>query len=389
MAVKGISIRTVEALAQGEAVWDEAVKGFGVRRQLGAAVYVVKYRVFGRQRFVTIGRHGAPWTPDRARREARRLLGLVAEGKDPQSEKAEAREKAADTLGKVAEAYLARAKDRQKPRSFIEIERHLLVNWAPLHSVSVFDLRRRMVAVRLAEIERERGPVAAARARQSLSAMFNWAIREGWEIDANPVFGTNRPQEPRSRDRVLTDTELRGIWKALGEDQFSDIVRLLLLTAQRRDEIGSLRWSEIDFDRAFFTLPPERSKNHREHCVPLSRGALAILARQPHRKGRELVFGYGERQFSGWSNGKAGLDRRTDTGVVGDWRLHDLRRTAATGMAELGVLPHVIEAILNHVSGHRAGVAGVYNRARYEGEMRTALERWAAHVKGIGEIDGG
>src|ERR1039458_9137323 len=130
MALKGVTVRTVLALKTGETIWDaghnEAVKGFGVRRQQRDAVYVIKYRVFGRQRFVTIGRHGSPWTPDKARREAKRLLGLVASGKDPQTEKAEARAKAADTLGKVADDYLKYAKKKQKPRSYAETKRHLL-----------------------------------------------------------------------------------------------------------------------------------------------------------------------------------------------------------------------------------------------------------------------
>lgn len=236
MALRGITIRTVQALKRGETIWDaghkEAVKGFGVRRQRGDAAYVIKYRVFGRQRFVTIGRHGSPWTPDRARREAKRLLGLVADGKDPQAEKIEARAKAADTLGKVADEYLKHAKKKQKPRSYAETERHLLVNRKPLHSVSVFHLRRRQVAAHLAKLEDERGRVTAARARAALSAMFNWAIREGFEIAANPVFGTNRPAEPKSRDRVLTNSELAEIWRACRDDDYGRIIKLLMLTAQ-------------------------------------------------------------------------------------------------------------------------------------------------------------
>ena len=167
--------------------------------------------------------------------------------------------------------------------------------------------------------------------------------------------------------------------KALQEDQFSDIVRLLILTGQRRDEIGGLRWSEIDFDRGLIVLPPARTKNNRQHELPLSRQSRAILERQPRR--REIVFGRGEHGYGHWSDSKAALDRRLN-GVT-DWRLHDLRRTAATMIAELGVPPHIVEAILNHVSGHRAGVAGIYNRAKYEGEMRQALDRWAEHVQTI------
>ena len=165
---------------------------------------------------------------------------------------------------------------------------------------------------------------------------------------------------------------------ALGQTRFSDIVRLLILTGQRREEIGGLRWAEIDLDRNVIVFPPERTKNRRKHELPLSMQARAVIERQPRRKGREFVFGIGAGGFSGWSDCKANLAARAK--LKAEWRLHDLRRTAATMMAELGVLPHIIEAILNHVSGHRAGVAGIYNRARYEGEMRTALQRWADHV---------
>jgi integrase len=390
MAVKGITVRAVQGLSAGETIWDagqQAVKGFGVRRQRNAAVYFIKYRVFGRQRMCTIGQHGSPWTPDGARREAKRLLGLVAEGKDPQAQKIEAREKAADTLGRVVAEYLTQAKKKQKPRSYAETERHLLINWKPLHLVSVFHLRRRQIAARLAQLETERGPVTAARARAALSAMFNWAIREGYEIAANPVFGTNRPAEPKSRERVLADGELAEIWRACRDDDYGRIVRLLMLTAQRRDEVGGMRWAEINGDT--WVIPGARTKNHREHSVPLTEPALAIIAAPPRRSDRDYVFGNGPRSngdghrgFSGWSKAKAALDERIATKL--EWRLHDLRRTAATVMADrLGVLPHIVEAVLNHISGHRAGVAGVYNRAKYQIEMRAALEAWAGHVAAI------
>jgi integrase len=372
MALNAVTVRTVEALGPNTTIWDsnhrEAVKGFGVRRQRGDAVYVIKYRVYGRQRFVTIGRHGSPWTPDKARQEAKRLLGLVADGKDPQAEKIEARDRAAGTLGRVAADYLKHVNKKQRPRSYSETERHLLINWKPLHAVSTFHLRRRQVAARLAEIEGERGAVTAARARATLSAMFNWAIREGFDIPANPVLGTNRPTEPKSRKRVLTDQELREIWRACRDDDHGRIIKLLMLTAQRRDEIGGMRWTEVD--NGVWTIPGARTKNHREHIVPMPSAALNLIAETQSRTDRAYVFGDGPRRngdqhrgFSGWSKAKAALDERIfkarDETVSPDWRLHDLRRTAATVMADrLGVLPHIIEAILNHVSGHRAGVAG-------------------------------
>ncbi|WP_375778781.1 integrase arm-type DNA-binding domain-containing protein [Bradyrhizobium sp. ma5] len=204
MAVSSITIRAVQALKPGEAIWDadhrQAVRGFGVRRQRDQATYVLKYRVFGRQRFVTIGPHGAPWTPELARREAKRLLGLVADGKDPADEKAKARMQAADTLRVIADQYLRNAKQRLRPTTYSGIERYLLVIWKPLHPVSVFQITRRHISARIADIASRHGKVSAARARTALSSMFNWAIREGLDIAANPVLGTNRPAQPGSRE---------------------------------------------------------------------------------------------------------------------------------------------------------------------------------------------
>jgi integrase len=391
MALKGVTIRTVLALKPGQTIWDadhrEAVRGFGVRRQRGNPFYVIKYRVFGRQRFVTIGPHGSPWTPDKARREARRLLGLVADGKDPQAEKIDARAKAADTIGKVADDYLKHARKKLKPRSYVETERHLCINWKPLHPVSVFHLRRRQVAQRLTEITTERSGVVAARARAALSAMFNWAIREGYDIPGNPVFGSNRPAEPKSRTRVLTDSELADIWRACGDDDYGRIIKLLTLTGQRRDEVGGMCWAEIDRDAKLWTIPGARTKNHREHIVPLSDTALALIEAHPPRKDRDHVFGNGKGSYSGWSKSKIALDQRIAEArekPLPDWRTHDIRRTVATVMADrLGVLPHICEAVLNHVSGHKAGVAGTYNRATYAAPMRDALQRWSDHVAAI------
>jgi integrase len=208
--------------------------------------------------------------------------------------------------------------------------------------------------------------------------MFAWAITEGL-LEANPVQGTAKANEGGSRERVLTDAELAKLWAALGDGRFADIVRLLLLTGQRRNEIGRLTWAEIDIARKLIVLPPERTKNNRKHELPLSCQALAIIERQPRRNASAFLFS-DSRGFNDWDKGKARLDARLG---IASYTLHDLRRSCATGMAELGVQPHIIEAVLNHVSGHKAGVAGIYNRARYEGEMRSALQRWADHVDQI------
>ena len=362
----------VERLGQGQLLWDQVVIGFGARRQRRDVFYLLRYRLNGRQRFITIGRHGSPWTPDTARTEAKRLLGLVASRSDPANE----RVRPAETFGAEIIRYLERKRASMKPRPFVQLERHLQAHGKPLHRLRLAEIDRRTIAIRLSEIEQGSGPAARNRVRSSLSAFFNFAIREGL-IEINPVAGTGKADEIGSRDRVLSQTELTAVLSALTDDQFSDIIRLLILTGQRRDEIGGLRWSEVDLDRGLIVLPPARTKNKRLHELPLSWQARAILERQAQRDG-DLAFGTGAGGFTSWSNSKATLDKRLNG--IGEWRLHDLRRTAATMMAELGVLPHIIEAILNHVSGHKSGVAGIYNRARYEGEMRQALQRWADHI---------
>jgi integrase len=363
----------VDQLPNGAFLWDTLVKGFGARRQTQDAFYLLRYRMNGAQKFISIGRHGSPWTPDTARAEAKRLLGLVVTKTDPRQE----RVRKAETFWGEVQLYLDRKRPGMKPRAFEEVERHLRVHAKPLHDLRLAEIDRRTIALRLAEIEQASGPVARNRVRSSLSAFFNFAVREGL-IENNPVTGTGKAEEGNGRDRVLSEAEIVKLWQALGEDQFSDIVRLLILSGQRREEIGGLRWSEID--QGSIVLPSARTKNRREHTLPLSPMALAIIERQPHRGDRDLIFGYGAGPFSGWSDAKADLDAKVKLKA---WRLHDLRRSTATHLAELGTLPHIIEAILNHYSGHRASVAGIYNRARYLDEMRSALEKWAAHVAAL------
>jgi integrase len=358
--MSAITIRSVKALAQGETIWDTSVKGFGARRQLNAVSYVLKYRHQGKQRFVTLGRHGA-LTPDEARKKAKRLLGSVAGGVDPIAPKAE-------TLGAVANEYLQVAAKVLRHNTYRGTKRYLQDCWKAYHSMPIAAMKRRDVAKGLADIEAKYGPFIALRARAALSTMFNWAIRQGYELPANPVQGTNRTIL-KSRERVLTNPELASIWRQCGDDDFGRIVKLLILTGQRRDEVGRMTWGEIDLDKKLWVIPGTRTKNHREHILPLTDAALALL---PERR-RDYVFGNGI-GFSNWSRAQ-----RRITGVAA-WRLHDLRRTAVTMMAELGILPHIIEAIVNHVSGHRAGVAGIYNKAKYLDEMRIALEKWSSHV---------
>jgi integrase len=396
-----ITKNSVEQLAAGERLWDhghrEVVKGFGVRRQGDAITYYVRFRFQGIQRMCALGSHGH-LTPDEARTLAKQKLGQVASGVDPFAEekKARATARAHEKFEKKIEQYLTRRHEAMKPRAFRELERHFNDHAKPLHRLRLNEIRKATVAELLGDIEENRGPVARNRFRSNLSAFFAWAITEGF-IETNPVEGTAKAEENDPRERVLTQGELGEVWTSLGVDDFSNIVRLLILTGQRREEIGGLRWSEVDFDRGLIAFLPERTKNKRLHELPLSPQARAILERiapkawKQSAAARPFVFGEGQRGFSGWGYSKTRLDERIakqrEAGrakPMPKWTLHDLRRTAATTMAEnLGVLPHIVEAILNHISGHKGGVAGVYNRTRYTDEMHAALCNWALYVDEI------
>jgi integrase len=181
-------------------------------------------------------------------------------------------------------------------------------------------------------------------------------------------MGTMRVAGEVSREHVITDDELAKIRSACRDDDYGRIVRLLILMGRRRDEVGDMTWPELDLNRGLWTIPRERTKNGLPHEVPLSDAALEILWSIPRREGRKFVFGEGQGGFSGWSKSKARLDARIakTRAVVRPWRLRDLRRTVATRLGELGILPHVVEAILNHVSGHKAGVAGIYNMSAFD-----------------------
>jgi len=374
-------------------IFDDDVPGFGLRlRAGGSRTFIVQYALGGRQRRMTIGT-AKILDAVKARQTARNLLAKVRLGYDPAAERTEARVHASDEpLGAIIGRFLARQERRLRSRTYIDARRYLERYWKPLHELHVASISRATIAARLGKIASEHGPVSADRARAILSSFFAWAIGEGL-CDTNPVVGTNKHfNGAKSRDRVLTDRELAVIWKALPDSDYGAIVRLLILTGQRREEIGALRWSEVDFEGREIALPPARTKNNRPHDVPLSKPALAILQSRPARAGRDLVFGDGPRArngeppgpeggFQGWSKCKAALDKQTS--LIGSWRLHDVRRTVATRMAELGVQPHVIEAVLNHVSGHKAGVAGVYNRSSYATEKRQALDFWGKHVEAL------
>ena len=230
------------------------------------------------------------------------------------------------------------------------------------------------------------GKVATASATARYGrACFQWAVRRG-SLEANPF--ANLPLTPvTKRDRVLTDEELRAIWVATGGlGSFNSIVRMLILTGQRREEVASMTWEEVAPDLSAWTIPGDKAKNGVAHFVPLSSQAQAILqtaprmAREAHAHGLDYVFPGEQGVYSGWSKSKERLDKRSR---VSEWTLHDLRRTLATGLQKLGVRLEVTESVLNHISGSRAGIVGVYQRHEWAAEKRAALNAWGAHVAAV------
>jgi integrase len=364
--------------------WDDAVSGFGLRlRKGGSRTWIFQYKIGAKHRRLTFGAVGA-MSAAAARKRAELLHAQVKLGQDPAGDKAVAKVKAEETFKATAALFLARQRARLRPDSYISVERHLLAHAKVLHGLQLAKVERRDIATCLATVTKNNGAVSANRVRATLSSFFAWAIGEGL-LEHNPVTGTNRNEE-QTRDRVLSPAELRLIWNALGDDHYSAIMKLLALTGQRAGEIAGLRWSEVKENE--IVLPAARVKNKRTHVIPLSEPARAIIAAQPRRVGtdgkpRDLVFGLGDGPFDGWSNCRNTLNARiveTTGETLPHWVPHDLRRSFATHAAEIGIQPHIIEAVLNHVSGHKSGVAGIYNRSSYDREKRLALDRWAEQL---------
>lgn len=360
--------------------WDIDLAGFGLRiLKSGARSWVVRYRLGKRQRVVTLGKINA-LSPAQARAKAGEILAKARLGQDSQAEIASKKLSMGVLLKDLIDVYIDRhVEGTQRARTQTETKRHLLKHWKPLHRTALSCVSHQLVAEHLAKIEQSSGTVARNRTRSTLSRLFTWAMEEGL-AEQNPVVGTAKRKE-QSRERVLSRNELRAIWSATEETSgHSDIVRLLILTGQRRQEVGGLRWQELNFNGKLWIIPSERTKNRRVHSVPLSPLTLDILGRRVGEVDREFVFGYRDGPFSGWSRAKRRLDEKSG---VTNWTLHDLRRTFVTEMAEIGVQPHVIEAIVNHTSGHKAGIAGVYNKATYADEKRAALNQWSDEIENL------
>jgi integrase len=363
--------------------WHPHLPGFGVRLRGKTRRWYVQYRVGAQQRRESLGDVRRVNLKD-AREIARQRFASIELGTDPAAEKAKARAEAAAvklTMAEVAKRYLKFKVDAVRDRTYSQTKMHLERYFKTLENKPISAIKRADVAAALQDIVADHGRVAAARARSNLSSMFSWAMREGL-CEANPVINTNDPAEGiDSRDRILTDQELAAVWQACSEDDFGRIVKLLVLTGCRREEIGGLRWSEIDLETGVMTIPGERTKNHKTHILTLPATAIEILKSAPRRGNRDVIFGGGKTGFNAWSYAMAAMHVRITTAegrVLPHWVLHDLRRSFRSGLGRLGVRPDVAERAVNHIKG---GVEAVYDRYRYQDEIKAALALWAEHVR--------
>jgi integrase len=368
----------------------------------GSKSWALRYRAGGVPRKLTLG----PFpTLDlaTARRRAQAALGELAGGVDPATRKkaaTEARRAASmveDRVEQVVDRFVAKyLKAKAKPSWAKEAERLLRVEivskWGKrkLGEISARDVRT------LLEDIAERAPITANRTLAVFRKLSNWAVSQEL-ISASPCAGVEAPSAERSRERVLNDAEVRLAWQAFDAIgwPFGPIGKLLLTTGARRGEVASMRWSEIDLAAKVWKLPKERTKNKRAHEIPLSDVAIEIISGLPRIASKDgFVFSAtGRTAVSGFSRAKAATDNavleiaQQEAGEKAtpppQWTVHDLRRTVATGLQRLGVRLEVTEAVLNHVSGSRAGIVGVYQKYSWEAEKREALVAWARRLEAI------
>ena len=386
MATK-LTERSIEKLTCPEGsrdcmVFDSEQRGLAVRvLASGAKSYLAQYSVGKRKRRVPLGSVQAI-SLAMARDATRAVMGQVAMGTDVASDR-KAKNEAA-RVEALREKMTLSALVADWKRLHLSGKRASYAAEAPRALERAFASWWAKPAERLdrTDVVRVLDGLAPSLRRAAGAygrACFGWATKRG-TLAANPFLGLPGLSTTERRDRVLTDDEVLAIWQAASTTvaPYGPIVRLLMLTGQRRDEVSGMTWAELSSDRATWTIPAERSKNDAASVVPLSKATKALL---PDKRGKGLVFpGEGGRPFGNWSKVKVALDKAS--GVTG-WRLHDLRRTVATGLQRLGVRLEVTEAVLNHVSGSRRGVVGIYQRHDWAVEKRAALEAWAVHIANL------
>lgn len=393
MATGKISKRTVDSLPVGPKenyLWDTDLKGFGAKiTAAGSISYIIQFRMGGREaktRRFTIGTHGSPWTPTTARLEAERLLVIVAQGIDPVDAEKQRRREAVDLAFSNYADLFARSCKRDGWRRLVERSIRLYLKptfgMKPLPAITKVDVVSVLDQMPPEQVANRRNVFAVMR------RLFRWAVSRG-DIDRSPMEGMETPPAVKPRERWLKDGELRHIWNATPECHpcFGPIVRLLIVTGQRREEVSGMHWQELSRFERLWTLPGSRTKNGEPNSIPLNDLAIAELDRQARgdkwpRKGRIFATATGA-GFTGYAKGKVKLDSAIEERCgepLDAWRLHDLRRTLATNFQRLGVRFEVTEAVLNHVGSSRAGVAGIYQRHDWKDEKRQALDAWNDHL---------
>jgi integrase len=379
---------TIDALSTPSSdvvYWDAAYPGFGVKvTPKGRKVFIVLYRTGGagsHLRKYTIGPYGRV-TLYQARVAAQRVLAAKLDGRDPAAERREAKRRAvADLVEDLRETFVIQrlSQNRSAAETSRLLRREVGKAWAgrSIHSIA----KRHVVAVVSAIVQRG-APSAANKTLKSLKTFLRWCVGRAI-IDQSPAEGVPLPTKEMARDRVLDDNELAQVILAARKigDPYGGIVEFLALTGQRRDEVAGLQREELDLAQRVCTLPKSRTKNAKAHVVHLSEPSMVMLKRAG-QKGPYVFSVLGTKTFQELSRAKRQLDQLS--GVIG-WRLHDLRRTCASGMTLLGVAPHVADKILNHQSGTISGVAAVYQRHEFLAERRAALDLWATHVAGTSQ----
>jgi integrase len=353
---------------------DDAIKGFGVRFRRGVGFYCVRYSIAGRDRRLSFSRTDRV-SLNAARAWAKEQFGVIAKRIDPALERAKAEGKAKDTIGHRIPIFIEFMRKSGRAEGYVQAsDRSLTKYFAALHPYAPEDVTRAMVANELTAIRAEHRDIAGDRARGHLSNFYGWLMKHGYE-GQNPVTGTLKIGAP-SRERVLSATEIRTIWHGVGGNDYGSIVRLLILLGLRKNEIGKLRWDEVNFEAERLEIPASRTKNRKAHLVPLPPAALKILRQQPIKG--DFIFGRLNTGFSGWGSPKARLDAKIN---IAPWTVHDLRRTFSTIAHEtLAIEPHIVERLLNH---SRRGVAGVYDRGLYLEQRKAALIKYADYIASV------
>jgi integrase len=381
------SIDSLPTPASDTIYWDAGCPGFGVKiTPKGRKVFVVIYRTGGagsRLRKYTIGSYGRI-TLHQARVAAQKVFAAKLDGRDPAAEKRAAKQRVVtDRVDELLEAFIAQHVSQNRSAAEISrlLRREVGKTWG--HK-SIHEISKRDIVELISAIEQRGAPVAANKALKTIKTFLRWCVGRA-VLEQSPADGVPLPAKEVARDGVLADPELAQVILAARTmgGPYGGIVELLALTGQRREEVAGSTWDEFDLDQRIWTLPKARTKNAKQHTVHLSAQAISVLKRM--KKQGPFAFSFhGTTPFQGFSLAKRELDELSG---VKNWRLHDLRRTCVSGMARLGIPPHVADKILNHQSGTISGVAAVYQRHDFLDERKAALDRWGAHVgQLLGEI---